>query len=169
MAENQAKKKTKKKRKKHSSPRLRYRRKYKQLEKEVERISAASAKLGEYIVKWLDEALEALRKDNKEKAKRLIRRILRRGQVSMIGKRKDKEGKTVFTDHLVVNSKGRVRHYGIHGVKGWNPENLDEVQFKNKQGEDMEYEEIGPHRGGRRKGKRKKRKRKRGRGWKKAG
>ncbi len=154
--------------KRRSNPRLRYKRKYmrhKRLEEEAERISRASAELGEYVVKWLDEALDVLRRGARKKAQKLIRRVLRRGQASMLGKRKDRAGKTVFTDHLVVNGRGRVRHYGIHGVKGWNPERPEEVQFKNKRGEDLEYEEIGHHKGG----KRVKRKKRRGRGWKKAG
>jgi len=43
----------------------------------------------------------------------------------------------------VANGRGRVKHYGIHGVKGWSTESPEEVQFKNKRGEDLEYEEIG--------------------------
>ncbi|ALL01949.1 hypothetical protein Pyrde_1906 [Pyrodictium delaneyi] len=131
---------------KRSNPRLRYKKRYvkhRRLEEEAEQVSRASAELGEYVVKWLDEALDALRRGARKKAQKLIRRILRRGQASMLGKRRGRRGRTVFTDHLVVNSRGRVKHYGIHGVKGWNPESPEEVQFKNKRGEDLEYEEIG--------------------------
>ena len=148
-------------RRKRKSPRLRWRKKY----EELVGVERSTKELGEYIVKWLDEALEASRRGARARAERLIRRILRRGQASMLGKRKDMAGKTVFTDHLVVNGKGRIRHYGIHGVRGWSPERPSEVQFKNKRGEDLEYEEIGPHRGGRRIGVKKRR----GPGWKKAG
>ena len=51
-----------KKRKKRSNPRLRYKRKYlrhRRLEEEAERVSRASAELGEYLVHYLDKALEA--------------------------------------------------------------------------------------------------------------
>lgn len=147
-------------RRKRGNPRLRWRKKY----EELLSIENAAQELGEYIVKWLDEALEASRRGAEARARRLIRRVLRRGHASMLGKRKDKAGKTVFTDHLVVNGRGRIRHYGIHGIQGWNPERPDEVQFKNKRGEDLEYEEIGPYKGGRRI----RAKKRRGRGWKRA-
>ena len=133
------KKRKKGKRARDSGPRLRYR----SLAEEVEKVSRTSSELGEYAVKWLDEALEALRRGAYRKAEKLIRRILRHGQASMVGRRRDRSGGTVFVDHLVVNSRGRVRHYGVHGVKGWNPEKPEEVQFKNKRSEDMEWEEIG--------------------------
>ena len=87
--------------------------------------------------------MEALRRGAYRKAEKPIRRVLRRGQASMIGRRRDRNGKTVFVDHLVVNGRSRIRHYGVHGAKGWNPENPEEVQFKNKRDEDMEWEEIG--------------------------
>ncbi len=176
------------KRRKRSNPRVRYRKKYekqKQLEEELERVARASEELGDYVIRYLDEALELIGKLRglKEKGKtradvsvieelekklmKLAKRVLRGNQVSLVGLRKDNKGRTMLVDHLVINGRGRVRHYGIHGVRGWNLRNPDEVQFKNKRGEDVEYEEIGPHRGGSRVGR--KRKRGRGRGWKKAG
>ena len=132
--------------KKRSNPRTRWRRKYerrRRLEEEMERVSRTGAELGEYLVHYLDKALEALRKGLREKARKLSRRFLRRGHASLVGVRRDRKGRSLLVDHLVVNGRGRIRHYGIHGVRGWNPENPDEVQFKNKKGEDLEWEEIG--------------------------
>ncbi len=117
--------------------------KHKRLEGEAEKVSQASTELGEYVVHYLDKALEAMRKGLVDKARRLARRFLRRGHASLMGVRRDKRGRALLVDHLVVNGKGRIRHYGIHGAKGWNPDNPDEVQFRNKRGEDMEWEEIG--------------------------
>lgn len=141
-----AKRERKRGKKRRSNPRLRYKRKYqrhRRLEEEAEHISRASAELGEYLVHYLDKALEALRKGLREKVRKLSRRFLRRGHASLMGVRRDKKGRSLLVDHLVVNGKGRIRHYGVHGARGWNPEQPSEVQFRNKRGEDMEWEEIG--------------------------
>ena len=95
--------------------------------------------LGDYVVRYLDELLAA----GGRGARRLVRRVLRRGYVRLFGLRRDARGRTLMVDHLVVNGRGRIRHYGVHGVRGWDPTNPDLVQFRNARGEDMEWEEVG--------------------------
>jgi|GEM_PF-5526392 len=101
-----------------------------------------------YIAKYVEEALEILRKprlscDDKKKLKKLVKRIFRRAHASLIGLVKNSSGKTIMVDHLVVDKKGIIKHYGIHGLRGHNPRKPEQVQFKNKHGKPVEYEEIG--------------------------
>ncbi len=126
-------------RRKRGNPRLRWRKKY----EELLSIENAAQELGEYLIHYIDRALGLLASGEHKRAKRLAKRALRRGHASLVGVRRDKKGLAQLADHLVVNGRGRIRHYGIHGARGWNPEHPDEVQFKNKQGEDLEWEEIG--------------------------
>ena len=124
---------------KRSNPRLRWRKKYEALLS----IENAAQELGEYLIHYIDRALGLLASGEHKRAKRLAKRALRRGHASLVGVRRDKKGLAQLVDHLVVNGRGRIRHYGIHGARGWSPENPDQVQFKNKRGEDLEWEEIG--------------------------
>ncbi len=103
----------------------------------------------QYIIRYLEEALEILSRRrltsrDKRRVKRLIRRVVRRAHASLIGLVRDSvKDKTVMVNHLVVDKKGRIRHYGIHGLRGHSLEKPDQVQFMNKYGEPVEYEEIG--------------------------
>jgi len=101
-----------------------------------------------YIVKYVEEALEILRKprlscDDKKELKKLVKRIFRKAHASLIGLVKNSSGKTIIVDHLVVDKKGVIKHYGIHGLRGHNPREPEQVQFKDKHGKPIEYEEIG--------------------------
>ena len=130
--------------KRRSNPRLRWRKKYmedKQLTRFIEdSIRRGSEELGDFIVEYLEKALRAARRGEGSKARHYISKILRRGHASIVGKRRDRAGRTTLVHHLVVSGGGRVVHEGIHGVRDWEP---GKVQFKNKRGEDMEWEEIG--------------------------
>lgn len=137
--------------KRRSNPRVRWRKKYvedKQLTRLIdESIKRSSEELNDFIVEYLEKALRAAKRGEKSKARHYISKILRRGHASIIGKRRDKRGRTTLVHHIVVNGKGRVVHEGVHGVRDWEP---GKVQFKNKRGEDMEWEQRGPR--GRRRG-----------------
>ncbi len=118
----------------------------------------------EYAVKYLDEVLHLMDKhwrclsmQEKQRVEKKLRRLIRKAHASLIGIAK-KGGLTEFVDHLVVNKKGSIRHYGIHGVRGHRPDKPGEVQFKDKNGRPVEYEELGEIRVHRRNGKSYKRK-----------
>ncbi len=104
-----------------AGPRVRYRLLYSRVKetlKHLEEIARSMEELGAYVVDV----------------------SIKRGAASLFGKRKNANGKTVYTNHLVVNGKARIIHHGIHGVRGW--EN-NKVQFKTRNGADTEFEEIG--------------------------
>jgi len=116
--------------------------KYKDIDVEVVRSDY------QYIIKYLEEALEILNKEkltseDKRKLKKLIKRVLRRAHASLIGLVKDRSNRTILVDHIVANKRGVIKHYGIHGLRGYDPSKPDEVQFRNKHGEPVEYEEYG--------------------------
>ncbi len=46
----------------------------------------------------------------------------------------------MFLDHMVVNKKSEIVHYGIHGIRDWEK---GKVQFKTRDNKDVEWEEIG--------------------------
>ncbi len=149
MASKQGKRK---KRGKRSNPRVRWRRKYldeEQLTRLIEEsIEQGARELGDFFVEYLEKALRAARQGKTSKARHYISKILRRGFASIIGKRRDKKGRTTLVHHLVVSGRGRIVHEGIHGARDWEP---GKVQFKNRKGEDLEWEQRGP-RGRRRRG-----------------
>ncbi len=102
----------------------------------------------EYIIKYLDEALKILGKDrlsseDRRKLKKLIKRVMRKAHISLIGLVKNSKGRTILVDHLVIDKKGTTKHYGIHGLRGHNPMEPEQVQFRDKYGKPVEYEEIG--------------------------
>jgi len=132
---------------KRSNPRVRWRRKYSDEERLTrlieESIERGARELGDFFVEYLEKALKAAKQGKTSKAKHYIAKILRRGFASIIGKRRDKKGRTTLVHHIVVSGKGRIVHEGIHGARDWEP---GKVQFKNRKGEDLEWEEIGEKR-----------------------
>jgi hypothetical protein len=41
-----------------------------------------------------------------------------------LGVRGSINGKVLIVDHIVVDSRGRIAHYGLHSVRGWNLQHL---------------------------------------------